>query len=125
MTPPFGMSEAEFRPIRAKMLRQNREARRRAREVDALSPERKALRALLMCAASCQGGHSDAGGAAADVLGIPFPITMENLTRAARRHEFIPQHLFPWLYRMRRQRIAQTRADAAECARQATEGTAA
>jgi hypothetical protein len=112
------MSEAEFRPTRAKLLRQNREARRRAREVAALTPERATLRALLMCAASCQGGHSDAGGAAADVLGIPFPITMENLTRAARRHGFVPQHLFPWLYRMRRKWLAQVRADAAEAARE-------
>lgn len=53
--------------------------------------------ALLMCASHCQGGHSDAGAAAAKALGISFPITMEKLKRAARRDGYDPARLWPWL----------------------------
>ncbi len=54
-------------------------------------------RALFMCAASCQGGHSDAGHAAADVLGVPFPIRMSELCRALRREGQEPAEFYPWL----------------------------
>lgn len=58
-------------------------------------------RALFMCAASCQGGHSRAGDAAANVLRIPFPITMENLIEKAREEGFDPDDLWPWMMRRR------------------------
>jgi hypothetical protein len=58
-------------------------------------------RALFMCAASCQGGHSDAGAAAANVLRVPFPITMENLIEKAREEGFDPEDLWPWMMRQR------------------------
>lgn len=38
--------------------------------------------ALFMCAAHCQGGHSDAGAVAADELKVPFPITMDALAES-------------------------------------------
>lgn len=53
-------------------------------------------RALFMCAAKCQGGHSDAGSAAAKMLGVPFPIQMENLRRKAVMEGFDPADLWPW-----------------------------
>jgi len=55
--------------------------------------------ALFMCATHCQGGHSDAGMAAAEALGIPFPITMDNLIKQARKEGRDPQRLWPWHYR--------------------------
>lgn len=54
-------------------------------------------RALYMCAAHCQGGHSDAGAEAADTLGIPFPVTMQNLVRAALKEGLDPDKLWPWM----------------------------
>lgn len=57
--------------------------------------------ALFMCAASCQGGHSSAGSAAADALGIPFPITMDALEAQATLEGLDPRVLWPWLFRMR------------------------
>ena len=62
----------------------------------------KLRKTLYMCAASCQGGHSDAGQAAAGVLGIPFPVRMENLEDAAKRDGFDPGELWPWYYKIRR-----------------------
>lgn len=58
-------------------------------------------RALFMCAAHCQGGHSDAGAAAAEALGISFPITMEALESKALSEGFSPADLWPWLTRTR------------------------
>jgi hypothetical protein len=49
-----------------------------------------------MCAASCQGGHSDAGAAAAEVLGVPFPIRLESLVKKAIQEGFDPNDLWPW-----------------------------
>lgn len=66
-----------------------------------MSPERKAL---FMCAAHCQGGHSDAGAAAAEALGVPFPIDMDSLVRKARAEGVNPAALWPWLVRMQRGR---------------------
>jgi hypothetical protein len=65
-------------------------------------------KALFMCAASCQGGHSDAGAAAAEVLGVPFPLRMEALERKAEADGFNTQELWPWLYRMRAQKSPST-----------------
>lgn len=53
--------------------------------------------ALFMCAAHCQGGHSDAGRVAAEVLNVPFPIRMEDLARQAKAEGFDPKQLWPWL----------------------------
>ena len=61
--------------------------------------DREAREALFMCAASCQGGHSDAGFAASEVLGIPFPITMENLVRKAVSEGYDAKALWPWLFK--------------------------
>lgn len=52
--------------------------------------------ALFMCAASCQGGHSAAGQAAADALGVTFPITMKMLANRARKEGLDPKKLWPW-----------------------------
>lgn len=57
---------------------------------------RKTRIALLMCAAHCQGGHSEAGAEAAEVLGTTFPITMEKLARVARKEGLDPDKLWPW-----------------------------
>lgn len=68
---------------------------------DLMNQRDDALQALLMCASHCQGGHSDAGQAAADVLHIPFPVTMPNLELAAKARRFDPEKLWPWLKPMR------------------------
>lgn len=51
--------------------------------------------ALFMCAASCQGAHSTAGAAASEVLGVPFPITMDNLIAKATAEGLDPDGLWP------------------------------
>lgn len=66
--------------------------------------ERIYLRALYMCAASNQGGNSDAGREAAMALHTPFPLTMEGLEFAATRDCFDPKELWPWLFSMRADR---------------------
>jgi hypothetical protein len=58
-----------------------------------MTPERIAL---FMCAASFQGGNSSAGRAAADALGITFPITMQKLANRARKDGLDPKKLWPW-----------------------------
>ncbi len=57
--------------------------------------------ALFMCASHCQGGHSDAGKVAADVLGVAFPLTMPNLEAKAKAMGLDPNELWPWLAPMR------------------------
>lgn len=52
---------------------------------------------LFMCAAHCQGGHSEAGMSAAGLLGVPFPITMPNLIKAASAEGLSVLALWPWL----------------------------
>lgn len=64
-----------------------------------------------MCAASCQGGHSEAGMAAAAALGIPFPITMDALLAKAIEERRDPDALWPWLMRQRQQRAAAGQAE--------------
>jgi hypothetical protein len=58
-------------------------------------------KALFMCASHCQGGHSDAGAAAAKVLGIPFPIRMDTLVERAEAEGADPHELWPWLKTLR------------------------
>lgn len=72
--------------------------------------ERKLLIALLMCAAHCQGGHSEAGAEAAEALDIKFPITMEALAKAARREGLDRDKLWPWWKKMRDEREQFQRA---------------
>jgi hypothetical protein len=62
-----------------------------------LAAENTELRtALFMCAASCQGGHSDAGQAASKALGVPFPIRMDALVAKAKADGYDPDELWPW-----------------------------
>lgn len=63
-------------------------------------------KALYMCAAHCQGGHSDAGLMAARALGVPFPIRMEQMAEKAKQEGFDPDDLWPWWKRMRDERAA-------------------
>jgi hypothetical protein len=82
-----------------------------AAEREAGLDQKQMLRAVLMAAAHCQGGHSDAGAEIADLLGLPFPLRMETLRRAATDHGFLPYDLWPWLERMEADRA---RSNAAE-----------
>jgi hypothetical protein len=61
-----------------------------------LNEPRTARKALFMCAASCQGGHSTAGKAAAEVLGVPYPVRLESLVEKAVQEGFDPDELWPW-----------------------------
>lgn len=63
---------------------------------DLIGTLKRLRRALFMCAASCQGGHSKAGMAAADMLGVAFPIRMEALRVKAIQEGFDPGDLWPW-----------------------------
>ncbi len=62
------------------------------------------LRLMITMTTSYQGGHSDVGREVAKTLGIPFPLTMKNLSRAARDHGFNPDELWPWLKEMQQPR---------------------
>lgn len=68
---------------------------------DQQSTDREAIRLVLVMAPSFQGGHSKTGGEVADLLGIPFPLTMLNLSKAARARGFDPRQLWPWLEKRR------------------------
>lgn len=57
-------------------------------------------RALFMTAQHCQGGHSDAGYAASQVLRVPFPITMAELVVKVRAEGENPAAFYPWLAKM-------------------------
>lgn len=52
--------------------------------------------ALFMAAASCQGGHSHAGRAIAELLSVPFPLRMESLRAKALTEGLDPKKLWPW-----------------------------
>lgn len=73
-------------------LNYNREAMRKA--IQAPAPDHAAI---LMAASHYQGGHSDIGAMIADMYGIPFPLTMDTLSRAARKRKLDPDVLWPWL----------------------------
>lgn len=68
--------------------------------------EREAVRLVLVMAPSFQGGHSKTGGEVADMLGIPFPLTLPNLAKKARALGFDPDNLWPWWKKMREDRAA-------------------
>ena len=70
---------------------------RAAEQLEHADRMRADRKALFMCAAHCQGGHSDAGKAAAACLGIPFPVRMIPLVLKAREEGFDPDELWPWL----------------------------
>jgi transposase-like protein len=65
--------------------------------------ERAYLRLVLLMAPSFQGGHSKTGGEVADLLGIPFPLDIKNLSRVARENGFNPDELWPWRTQMKRE----------------------
>ncbi|MFD3263136.1 hypothetical protein [Phenylobacterium ferrooxidans] len=54
-------------------------------------------RALFLSAQHCQGGHSHAGAVGAEVLGVPFPITMADLVAKVRAEGENPAEFYPWL----------------------------
>ena len=61
-------------------------------------------RALLMCAPSHQGGHSDTGMEISEVFGIGFPLSMDSLRAFAISRGHMPYDLWPWLERMESRR---------------------
>lgn len=61
----------------------------------------KTRMALFIAAPQHQGGHSRTGFAIADALGVPFPITNDDLLAKARAEEINPALLWPWLVNMR------------------------
>jgi hypothetical protein len=63
--------------------------------------ERLLLRLVIVMASNFQGGHSPIGREVAGLLGIPFPLNMTNLSKAARDNGFDPDRLWPWLKSMR------------------------
>jgi hypothetical protein len=62
---------------------------------------RKAREALFRAAPSHQGGHSDTGYAIALVLGVPFPINVCDVEKAANAEGYKTDDLWPWLNPMR------------------------
>ncbi|MDP3330059.1 hypothetical protein, partial [Parvibaculum sp.] len=79
-------------------------------------PLRATRAALFMCAASCQGRHSDAGAAAAaEILGIDFPLRRDALWARAVSEGFKPEELWPWLAKVRRDRLAEERRQRDVC----------
>jgi hypothetical protein len=64
--------------------------------------------ALLRCAPSHQGGHSETGRAIADALDVSFPLNMPELEAAARGDRMDPDRLWPWLAALRAGRRAET-----------------
>lgn len=73
------------------------------------SPDREALRLLLVMAPSFQGGHSHTGSEVASFLGIPFPLRMPALATAARARGFDPDELWPWWAKMVAERAEAAR----------------
>lgn len=57
---------------------------------------RDLLRKHLIKGASCQGGHSTEGQRIANILGVPFPLTMPNLASRAKKLGFRVEALWPW-----------------------------
>ncbi len=62
--------------------------------------------ALYMAAAHCQGGHSEAGRAIAELLSVPFPLDIKNLHTRAIIEGFDTKKLWPW-YPIRATRAIQ------------------
>lgn len=61
--------------------------------------------ALFVAAPHCQGGHSPAGMAIAEALGIDFPLTMDALAARAAQCGLDPAELWPW-WKEQRQVVA-------------------
>jgi hypothetical protein len=57
--------------------------------------------ALFMCASSCQGSYSAGSMAASKALGVPFPITLDDLIKKATEEGRDPRQLWSWLMRHR------------------------
>lgn len=72
------------------------------------------MRLILVMAPSFQGGHSQTGSEIADLFGIPFPLRMDNLAKAARARGFDPDHLWPWWKKMREDREEAKRKEHAD-----------
>lgn len=54
------------------------------------------MKAMLLAAPSCQGRHSNAGRALSEIIGCPFPISMDGLKRRAIEMKYDPSELWPW-----------------------------
>lgn len=74
--------------------------------LDAMVTLRKAREALYMAAPSHQGGHSGTGSAIAEALGVPFPLNVYDLERAAKSEGYDPATLWPWLMESRKRAAA-------------------
>ena len=59
--------------------------------------DEKYVRLILTMAPSFQGGHSKTGAEIAELFGIPFPLTVTSLSKAARERGLAPYDLWPWL----------------------------
>jgi len=70
--------------------------------LDAMVTLRKAREALFRAAPSHQGGHSATGAAIAEALGVPFPLNVYELEKAAKGEGYDPSDLWPWLQEQRR-----------------------
>ena len=66
-----------------------------------MTTEKQYREALYRCSPSHQGGHSDTGRAIAECLGVPFPLTVPDLERAAKAEGLDTDALWPWLNKMR------------------------
>ena len=62
---------------------------------------REWMEAIMMAAASHQGGHSEVGARFAEIIGTEFPLRMEGLTARAIEMKFDPAKLWPWLNKQR------------------------
>lgn len=74
--------------------------------LDAMVTLRKAREALFRAAPSHQGGHSATGEAISEALGVPFPLNVYELEKAAKAEGYDPNDLWPWLQDMRRRNAA-------------------
>lgn len=81
--------------------------------------DREALRLVLAMAPSFQGGNSKTGDEVAAFLGIPFPVAMPALEKAARARGFKPAKLWPWYAQMKRERAKARREERAEVEKEA------
>lgn len=59
-----------------------------------MTPER---RALFLAGQHCQGGHSEAGAAISEILGVPFPLKMTDLIERLRAEGQNPATYYPWM----------------------------
>lgn len=68
-------------------------------------------RLILLMAPSFQGGHCATGNAVAEYLGIPFPLKMDALAKAAKARGFKPNILWPWWAKMVADRNAMAKLE--------------